>query len=119
LYSLLLDETTKAKKDKITEIDCYNAMKRCVRFERCNAPLCPLDPNVQKRTYIKGEAVCRLDPRELMIILNRRFEKQYREFRKVCQRKRAKLRSLKVARDGNKKYPEYQQLEIKAFLEQD
>ncbi len=119
MYSLLLDETTKAKKDRITEIDCYNAMKRCVRFERCNAPLCPLDPDVQKRTYIKGEAVCRLDPRELMIVLNRRFEKQYREFRKVCQRKGAKLRSLKVARDGNKKYPEYQQLEIKAFLEQD
>jgi len=118
LYSLLLDEATKAKGDKITEIDCYNAMKRCVRFERCNAPLCPLDPNVQKRTYIKGEAVCRLDPRELMIILNRRFEKQYREFRKVCQRKRAKLRSLKVARDGNRRYRECEQLEIESFLEE-
>jgi len=119
LYSLLLNETTKVKGDKITEIDCYNSMKRCVRFERCNAPLCPLDPDVEKRTYIRGEAVCRLDLRELMIILNRRFEKQYREFGKVCQRKRARFKSLKVARHGNKRYPESEQLEIESFLEED
>jgi len=96
LYSLFLNETTRLKGDR-----------------------CPLDPNVQKRTYIKGEAVCRLNLTELMIILNRRFEKQYREFRQVCQRKGAKSKSLKVARDGTKRYPESEQLEIESFLEED
>ena len=119
MYSLLLNETTKVKGDKITEIDCYNSIKRCVRFERCNAPLCPLDPDVEKRTYIKGEAVCRLDPRELMMVLNRRFEKQYRDFRKICQRKGARFKSLKLTRDGTKRYPESEQLEIESFLEED
>jgi len=31
----------------------------CPRFERCNAPICPLDPNWQKARYLKGEPVCR------------------------------------------------------------
>ncbi len=119
MYSLSLDETAKPKESKITEIDCYNAMKRCLRFERCNAPLCPLDPDVQKRTYIKGETVCRSTLAELMILLNRRFETQYEEFRKVCQEKGAKLRSLKVVEHGNRKRPDYEQLEIEAFLEED
>ncbi len=119
MHSLLLDKTTKVKREKTREIDCHNSMKRCARFERCNVPLCPLDPDVEKRTYIKGEAVCRLDPRELMVILNTRFEKQYSEFRKVCQRKGARITSLKVSPDRDREYPECEQLEIEPFLEED
>ena len=34
------------------------AMKECPRFEGCNAPICPLDPDVLDRVHAKGEAVC-------------------------------------------------------------
>lgn len=33
---------------------------RCPRFERCGAPICPLDPDWRKRTLIKGEPTCGL-----------------------------------------------------------
>ena len=35
-----------------------HAMKECPRFEECNAPICPLDPDVLDRVYIKGDPVC-------------------------------------------------------------
>jgi len=30
----------------------------CPRFERCSAPICPIDPEWQKRVYKKGDPVC-------------------------------------------------------------
>lgn len=30
----------------------------CPKYQSCNAPICPLDSNVLKRKYLKGEAVC-------------------------------------------------------------
>jgi hypothetical protein len=33
-------------------------MTRCPRFERCSAPLCPLDPQRPRRSHLRGEAVC-------------------------------------------------------------
>jgi 5-methylcytosine-specific restriction endonuclease McrA len=35
-------------------------MKLCPRYERCNAPLCPLDPDQELRTYLPGEPKCTL-----------------------------------------------------------
>jgi hypothetical protein len=35
-------------------------MAACPRFERCNAPLCPLDPDWRSRSMVQGEAVCGL-----------------------------------------------------------
>ena len=32
----------------------------CPRYERCSAPICPMDPDWQRRTHLKGEAVCGL-----------------------------------------------------------
>ena len=34
------------------------AMKECPRFEGCNAPICPLDPDVLDRVHVKGDPVC-------------------------------------------------------------
>ena len=34
------------------------AMKECPRFEGCNAPICPLDPDVLDRVSVKGDSVC-------------------------------------------------------------
>ena len=31
----------------------------CDNFERCNAPICPLDPDWRERVYLKGEAICK------------------------------------------------------------
>jgi hypothetical protein len=30
----------------------------CPRFNHCNAPICPLDTKVQRRTHLDGEPVC-------------------------------------------------------------
>ena len=32
----------------------------CSRFDYCNAPVCPLDPDWHKRTHLSGERVCGL-----------------------------------------------------------
>ena len=32
--------------------------KHCPKWEKCNAPLCPLDPDWQKTRHLKGESVC-------------------------------------------------------------
>lgn len=34
-------------------------MNPCPRFDRCNAPICPLDPSWEKARYLSGEPVCR------------------------------------------------------------
>lgn len=33
-------------------------MKECTKFHTCSAPLCPLDPDVFKRAYLRDEPVC-------------------------------------------------------------
>ncbi len=33
-------------------------MTDCSKFDRCSAPICPLDPEWQKRTHVKGERIC-------------------------------------------------------------
>jgi len=30
----------------------------CLRFDRCSAPICPLDPDWKLRVYRKGEPIC-------------------------------------------------------------
>jgi hypothetical protein len=37
-----------------------SAAPRCPRFDRCNAPVCPLDPQWPSSQHLKGEAVCGL-----------------------------------------------------------
>ncbi len=34
------------------------AMKECPRFDGCNAPICPLDPDVLDRVHVNGNPVC-------------------------------------------------------------
>jgi len=36
------------------------ASKACPRFDGCNAPLCPLDPEWHQRSHVEGEAICGL-----------------------------------------------------------
>ena len=38
-----------------------NEMRKCPKFYRCSAPICPLDPDVELRVYITGDAKCTLD----------------------------------------------------------
>ena len=33
-------------------------MAQCPRFDRCSAPICPLDKDWRDRTHLKGEPVC-------------------------------------------------------------
>ena len=35
-------------------------MRQCSKFERCDAPICPLDPNQDQRTSLTGEKRCTL-----------------------------------------------------------
>lgn len=32
----------------------------CKFWQRCSAPICPLDPQVDKRKHLPGEPICRL-----------------------------------------------------------
>ncbi len=34
-------------------------MKDCNNYSTCAAPLCPLDPDIHKRTWIMGEDICK------------------------------------------------------------
>jgi len=102
--------------DTLKEIGCHSLMERCPKSLRCSAPLCPLDPGINKRIYLKGDPICRLSFEELIIILNRRFKKQYKEFIKVCREKEARFRPLKVVQNKKKEYPKYEQLEMKSLL---
>ena len=34
-------------------------MKDCRYFESCDAPLCPLDPDIDKRTWFADEPICK------------------------------------------------------------
>lgn len=100
--------------DTLKGIHWHSLMERCPKSLRCSAPLCPLDPGINKRIYLKGDPICRLSFEELIIILNRRFKKRYKEFVKVCREKEARFRPLKVLQ--KKKHPEYEQLEMKSLL---
>lgn len=33
-------------------------VSRCPRFDSCNAPICPLDPNWDNRRHLPGDPVC-------------------------------------------------------------
>jgi hypothetical protein len=33
-------------------------MASCARWERCNAPVCPADPDWRRRAHLQGERVC-------------------------------------------------------------
>mgnify|MGYP001826245683 CR=1 FL=1 len=33
-------------------------MRDCLKFNRCGAPICPLDPDWRLRAHLKGEPVC-------------------------------------------------------------
>jgi len=33
-------------------------MSMCPKFDRCSAPICPLDPDWRLRVYRKGEPIC-------------------------------------------------------------
>ncbi len=90
---------------------------KCSKYQRCSAPLCPLDPDMDKRFYIKGDPICSLPLEELIIILNRRFKKQYRDFAKVCLEKEARFRPLKAVQEKKKKHPKYKQLRMKIFID--
>jgi len=53
---------------------------------------------------------------ELIIILNRRFKKQYKKYMEVCLEKEVRFRYVKVVRD-KKKHPKYEQLQMKIFTD--
>ena len=33
-------------------------MELCPKYDRCSAPICPLDPHWRESTYLEGERVC-------------------------------------------------------------
>lgn len=35
-------------------------MARCPRYARCSAPLCPLDPDIHHRVWVRGDPLCSL-----------------------------------------------------------
>ena len=90
---------------------------KCPKYPRCSAPLCPLDPDIDKRFYIEGDPACRLPVGELVAILNRRFKRQYRKYMEVCLEKRVRFRLVEAVPQKRKKHPKYEQLQMKIFTD--
>ena len=90
---------------------------KCPKYPKCSAPLCPLDPDMDKRFYIEGDPICRLPVEELITILNRRFKRQYSKYMEVCLGKKARLGPVKEVKHKRKKHPKYEQLEMKIFTD--
>jgi len=44
-----------------TKENKYKAMYRCPRYNFCNAPICPLDPDYKLRVKLKGEDTCKME----------------------------------------------------------
>jgi len=59
--------TRKVSRPKISDYDCYLVMKRCPRFDRCSAPVCPLDAKQDDKERLPDEPKCGLSK-------NRRLE---------------------------------------------
>ena len=36
------------------------AMEKCPQFNKCNAPICPLDAEWKDRVFVQGETKCKL-----------------------------------------------------------
>ncbi len=43
---------------EVTEIKRYEKPDDCQKYDKCSAPICPLDPDMLTRTHLKGERVC-------------------------------------------------------------
>lgn len=41
-----------------TELEALESIRQCPKFNTCSAPICPLDPNWERRTMNTGQAVC-------------------------------------------------------------
>ena len=82
----------------------YDLMKKCPKFVKCNAPLCPLDPDVEQRVYVKGEPVCEQSIEIIKGILGINFESRYKKFIQICLEKEARFTPLTNAKTvGNLK----------------
>jgi len=46
--------------DPLSEIGSSEITQKCPRFKNCSAPICPLDPLQDNRTYLEGEDRCQL-----------------------------------------------------------
>ena len=79
----------------MNENECYNSIKKCPKFDTCNVPLCPLDPNVNCRVYHKGEPICKQPIEILRKILGADFSSQYKKFIRACLKKEARFTPLK------------------------
>ena len=90
---------------------------KCPKYPICSAPICPLDPDMDKRFYIEGDPICRLPVEELITILNRRFKRQYSRYTEVCLGKKVRLRPVKAVQYKRKKHPKYEQLQMKIFTD--
>ena len=47
-------------KHRTETLENVSSMRRCPKFDRCRAPICPLDANWRLRTHVSGDTVCYL-----------------------------------------------------------
>ena len=54
------ETNTTKRQTEITEEENVKIMQKCPRYKFCNAPKCPLDYFIDKRTKLEGEEKCEL-----------------------------------------------------------
>jgi len=61
--------------------------EKCPKFISCDAPLCPLDNDIEERVYLEGEPTCKMKPEDLLAIMGNGFRNDYKKFNKICLRR--------------------------------
>ena len=86
-------KTIKQPKDENLE-----RIKKCPRFDRCSANICPLDSEVAERTYLYGEDIC-----PFTIKKRRKGQKGIKTQAPGCVLKVIPESNLKMLNKGNQK----------------
>jgi len=103
----------------LKEVDCAKIMEKCPYFLRCSAPLCPLDPDIEKRAYVKGDPTCHLPLKKLSLVFDGHFEKEYKKFIEICLEREARFIPLEKVFSSKRKKRVGEQLKMEFALGKD
>ncbi len=78
----------------MNETKCARSIERCSRFRNCDAPLCPLDPNLNLRVYLPEDPTCQLPHKQLKEILGPDFAKTWPRFTQICLEREARFKPV-------------------------
>lgn len=58
-------------------------MTQCYRYDKCSAPICPLDDEMEKRVVYNDDPICAIKPEALKEILGKKLKGRYKRYVKI------------------------------------